>query len=73
MVFLPKVKSFSSRRSIVVYDGPSPVRATYAPGGEKPALKSVLERYRSGAAAAPVQWATQQSFSPSYCPNCQRF
>lgn len=40
---------------------------------EKPALKSVLERYRNGGAVAPVQWATQQSFSPSYCPNCQRF
>lgn len=40
---------------------------------EKPALKSVLERYRGGATAAPVQWATQQYLTPSYCPNCQRF
>ena len=39
----------------------------------KDSLKSVLERYRGGATEAPVQWASQQYLTPSYCPNCQRF
>jgi hypothetical protein len=39
---------------------------------EKGALKNVLETYRA-AGAAPVQWATQQTLVPGYCPNCQRY
>jgi hypothetical protein len=39
---------------------------------ENGALKNVLATYRA-AGSAPVQWATQQTLVPGYCPNCQRY
>ena len=40
---------------------------------ERAALKSVLQKYRSGADPVSIESTAQQFLTPGYCPNCRRF